>query len=124
LPVDPTGDDIKRYLAEDAEGPVVMLNLLRFREGPDARASYEEYGRRVQPFLEEVGASAIYVGECSTAVVAPAAGWDWDMVLLARYPSRKAFLQMVANPAYQEITSLRTQALSEAVLQATTPLSP
>lgn len=37
MPVDPTGQDLKRYLAEDEGGDVVMLNLLRFR--PDGRSS-------------------------------------------------------------------------------------
>jgi hypothetical protein len=31
---------------------------------------------------------------------------------------------MVADPAYQQITRLRTDALAEAVLQATTPWHP
>ena len=29
MTVDPTGADLKRFLAEDPGGPVVMLNLLR-----------------------------------------------------------------------------------------------
>jgi uncharacterized protein (DUF1330 family) len=35
------------------------------------------------------------------------------------YPSREAFSQMVADPEYQQIAHLRTEALSEAVLQPT-----
>ena len=46
---------------------------------------------------------------------------DWDTILLVRYPSRQAFSSMVANPDYQQITGLRTEALSTAVLQATVP---
>ena len=46
-----------------------------------------------------------------------------DAVLLVRYPSRRAFSRMVADPEYQEVTSLRTDALEEAVLQATVPWS-
>jgi hypothetical protein len=41
-------------------------------------------------------------------------------VLVVRYPTRKAFSQMVADPEYQTF-HLRTEALVEAVLQATTP---
>jgi uncharacterized protein (DUF1330 family) len=118
LPVDPTGADLKRFLEEDPGGAVVMLNLLRFREG--ARASYEEYARAIGPFLDEVGGSVVYFGDCSTALVAPEAH-RWDAVLLVRYPSRQAFSAMVANPEYQRITGLRTEALSDAVLQATVP---
>ncbi|WP_229859581.1 hypothetical protein [Streptomyces anandii] len=38
-----------------------------------------------------------------------------------RYPSREAFSRMVADPEYQTVTQLRTRALTEAVLQPTTP---
>ena len=48
-------------------------------------------------------------------------GQEWDAVLLVRYPHREAFSRMVADPEYQQVTSLRTEALTEAVLQATVP---
>lgn len=120
MPVDPTGADLKRFLEEDPGGPVVVLNLLRFAEG--GRPSYQEYARRIRPFLDEVGGDVIYAGDCSTTLVAPERH-RWDAILLVRYPSREAFSRMVANPAYQEITHLRTEALSDAVLQATVPRS-
>jgi uncharacterized protein (DUF1330 family) len=109
---------MKRFLAEDPGGPVVMLNLLRF--GEEGRASYEEYARQIRPFLDELGASVLYLGSCDTALVAPDSH-DWDAVLLVRYPSRAVFSQMVADSKYQDITHLRTEALSAAVLQATVP---
>ena len=117
MPVDPTGADLKRYLSEDPGGPVVMLNLLQFRE--DGAASYREYSERIGPHLARVGGEVVYAGNLGTALVAPD-GWRWDAVLLVRYPSREAFSQMVADPEYQQITGLRTAALDEAVLQATT----
>ena len=120
MAIDPRGADLKRLLQEDPGGPVVMLNLLRFVEG--GRASYDEYARRIQPFLARVGGVIIYAGDGSTALVAEQ-GQAWDAVLLVRYPTRKAFSQMVADPEYQQITGLRTRALSEAVLQATVPWS-
>lgn len=118
MPVDPSGRDLKRYLEEDPGGPVVMLNMLRFR--PDGKTSYDEYATRIQPFLDRVGAEIVYVGDTHTSLVAPD-GWDWDAVLLVRYPSREAFSRMVADPEYQRITALRTEALEDAVLQATVP---
>jgi uncharacterized protein (DUF1330 family) len=116
--VDPTGQDLKHFLADDPGGPVVMLNLLRFKE--EGRSSYEEYARRIGPFLEKVGADILFVGDLSTVLVAPD-DHDWDSMLIVRYPSRQAFSSMVADPNYQEITHLRTEALEEAVLQATIP---
>lgn len=118
MPVDPTGADLKRFLAEDPGGPVVMLNLLKYKDG--GQDGYAEYARAIQPFLDKVGAEVVYIGDTSTALVAPGEH-DWDAVLLVRYPSREAFSRMVADPDYQGITGLRTGALSNAVLQATVP---
>jgi uncharacterized protein (DUF1330 family) len=119
MTVDPTGEDIRRFRDEDDGGPVVMLNLLRFA-GEAGRASYARYGGKVQPFLDLVGATVLYAGVCSTALVAPDEH-RWDAILVVRYPSRGAFLQMVGNPDYQAITDLRSAGLEAAVLQATTP---
>lgn len=118
MAVDPRGSDLKRYLQEDTGGPVVMLNLLRFKEG--GRKSYEEYGRAIQPFLEKVGGKVVYAGDGSTALVAEP-GQAWDAVLLVRYPTRRSFSEMVADPAYQAGASRRSGALVEAVLQPTVP---
>ena len=118
MPVDPTGQDLKRFLAEDPGGPVVMLNLLKFADG--GREHYEAYAREIVPFLERVGAHVVYLGDTSTTLVAPEAH-EWDAVLLVQYPSRASFSRMVADPEYQQITHLRTRALTEAVLEATVP---
>lgn len=119
MAVDPRGSDLKRFLAEDPGGPVVMLNLLRF--APDAgRASYEQYMQHFRRTATPFGAEVLYVGEGSTALVAED-GQAWDAVLLVRYPSRQAFSDMVRDPEYGTGTHLRTQGLTEAVLQATTP---
>ena len=116
--IDPRGADLKRYLSEDPGGPVVMLNLLRFR--PDGgRERYQEYIAHFQATSGPFGAEVLYLGNGLTAVVAEP-GQEWDAVLLVRYPSRQAFSDMVRDPAYQAGSHLRTEALTEAVLQATT----
>jgi uncharacterized protein (DUF1330 family) len=119
MTVDPTGQDLKRFLQEDPGGPVVMLNLLRFADG--GRQSYQEYARAFRDtFAPRYGVEVVYAGDGDTALVAEE-GQQWDAVLLVRYPSRRAFSQMVADPEYQQITHLRSRALVEAVLQPTTP---
>ena len=117
--IDPTGKDLKRYLAEDPGGSVVMLNLLRF--APDGgRERYGTYLDHFRKHSTRFGAEVLYVGDGSSPLVAEP-GQAWDAVLLVRYPSRQHFSQMVADPAYQEGTHLRSGALVEAVLQATVP---
>ena len=121
MAVDPKGADLKRYLEEDPGGPVVMLNLLRFR--PDGgRESYAKYAAALRDtYLDRYGAEVLYAGNGSTALVAED-GQAWDAVLIVRYPSRRAFSKMVADPEYQQFTHFRTEALTEAVLQATVPV--
>lgn len=121
MAVDPTGPALALMLNEGSDGPFVMLNLLRF--APNGRTSYAEYSRRTGRFLKKYGAELLYAGDGATPLVAEE-GQDWDAVLLVRYPSREVFSRMVADPEYQKITELRTRALSEAVLQPTTPWAP
>jgi uncharacterized protein (DUF1330 family) len=119
MAVDPRGADLKRYLQEDPGGPVVMLNLLRYAEG--GRELYARYAAALtDTFLPRYGGEVLYAGEGSTPLVAES-GQDWDAVLLVRYPSRQAFSDMVRDPEYQQVTELRTRAVTEAVLQATRP---
>ncbi len=119
MAVDPRGSDLKRYLAEDPGGPVVMLNLLRYK-ADGGRESYQQYVEHFSRTSQPFGAEVLYVGEGSTALVAED-GQAWDALLVVRYPSRQAFSDMVRDPEYQKGSHLRTEALEEAVLQATVP---
>ena len=67
-----------------------------------------------------MGGEILYLGDCDTTLVGPESH-AWDTLLLVRYPSRRAFSEMVADPDYQSITHLRTEALEAAVLEATIP---
>lgn len=118
MAVNPTGADMKAFLAADPDAPIVMLNLLRFAEGGAAR--YDAYLAHFRPHAEKVGAQVLYFGHGADPIVAEQ-GQDWDAVLLVSYPSRRAFSDMVRDPGYQEGTHLRTEALVEAVLQPTVP---
>lgn len=121
MAIDPRGRDLKDFLAGDPGGPAVMLNLLRFK--PGGRESYEQYADAVvNTFLPRVGGEVVYAGDGHSALVAED-GQSWDAVLLVRYPSRQAFSDMVADPEYQQVTRLRTEALEQAVLQPTTAWS-
>ncbi|ADJ45867.1 hypothetical protein AMES_4042 [Amycolatopsis mediterranei S699] len=109
-------------LADDPGGPVVMLNLLRFR--PDGgRESYQRYAEALRAELNpRYGLEVVYIGNGDPALVAED-GQAWDMVALVRYPDRKTFAAMIRDPEYQAITHLRTEALLESVLQPTAPVA-
>lgn len=92
--------------------PVVMLNLLSFK--PDGgQKRYEEYSAAVAPLLEKVGGRIVFVGAPATALLGEG---SWDMVALVEYPTRQAFLDMIASPEYQGVGHLRTEALAKGEL--------
>ena len=93
--------------------PVVMLNLLEFAD--DGGESYGKYGRVVLPQLQKRGAHILYNG--APLSDDPAAG-HWDRVALVYYPSRAAFLDMMADPDYQAGLPYRTAGLKRTVLYA------
>jgi uncharacterized protein (DUF1330 family) len=116
MAIDPTGRDMKAFLAEAPDEPITMLNLLRFVDGGAAR--YAEYLAHFRRTAAPFGAEIVYYGHGHAPVVAEP-GQAWDAVLLVRYPSRKAFSDMVRDPDYQAGTHLRSGSLVEAVLQPT-----
>ena len=121
MAVNPTGAAMKAFLSEDPDQPIVMLNLLRFVEGGER--GYEAYLAHFVQHAEAAGAKVIYYGQGADPIVAES-GQAWDAVLLVSYPSRRAFSDMVRDPVYQTGTHLRTEALTEAVLQPTIALPP
>jgi uncharacterized protein (DUF1330 family) len=100
-----------------ADGPVVMLNLLAFN--PDGGAErYAEYAEAVAPLLERVGGRVLFAGAAAEAVIGEA---GWDVIALAEYPTRQAFIDMVDSPEYQAIAHLRTEALARSELHPMDP---
>ena len=74
MAIDPRGSDLKRLLAEDDGGPLVMLNLLRFTDG--GREKYADYAQLfVERIMDRYGAELLYYGDGST-VLAAEPGWD------------------------------------------------
>jgi len=117
MSVDPTPETVQTFIAEDDGEPIVMLNLLAYK--PDGgQARYGEYAALTVPHMARVKAELLYFGDAITPLV-PNDGVQWDAVVLVKYPSRSAFLEMVMDPEYQKITHIRTEALAEAVLQPT-----
>jgi len=127
--IDPTPDQLASLLAEDV-APLVMINLVRFREraayppGFDAapcsgREAYiERYGGAVQPMLARAGGRVLWRGSARLTVIGPSEE-RWDEAILVEYPSRAAFIAMVTSEEYQKIVTHRTAALDDSRLIAT-----
>ncbi|WP_193162713.1 DUF1330 domain-containing protein [Microbulbifer hainanensis] len=125
--IDPDPGKFAEALASiPGDQPVVMLNLLRFRDRAvydgvesdcSGREAYQRYGEQAIAHLKRVGAELVWRGEARTALIAPAEE-VWDEILLVRYPSIEKFVDMVKNSEYQQLAMHRTAALENARLIA------
>ena len=102
----------------DDESPFVMLNLLKFKS-KEGHEAYKRYLANAQHKVEAVGGRAIYLGQPKELLQGEE---TWDFIMLVEYPSRKAFLQMIREEAYQEIHKDRALGMERAVLYVTEPL--
>ncbi len=92
----PNPEQIKTLMELALDGPIVMLNLLKFRQDGGAE-EYAHYGTQAAPFLEKAGATIRYLGDVATTVIG---GEEWDEAILVEYPSKQAFLDMFSDPNY------------------------
>jgi len=121
---DPT--QIAQLLANDTGGPVVMVNLLKFKpqaDGMDAGVSgaeaYMRYGALMRKFVEAKGGRMLYSGRVDRQLIG-VSDVEFDVVALMEYPSRKAFVEIVSAPEVREFGKHRTAGLEGQWLIATT----
>jgi uncharacterized protein (DUF1330 family) len=128
--IKPTREQIKRVAESDNDGPVVMLNLLRFaKDASDGSAksgaeSYDTYGSKMRDIMAERGIKLLWSGRADSVVIGDDDADAWDMVLLVEYPSRKVFLEMGASKDYEKVGEHRTAALTDSRLFACTQTLP
>ncbi|WP_310497053.1 DUF1330 domain-containing protein [Sandarakinorhabdus sp.] len=128
--IDPSADQVRRLRDAGRDGPVVMLNLLKFRADADYPADagmapcsgIEAYARYQHAFTVTVGAisqaQVLYDGPAEQVFIGMAGTpeTDWDKVLLVRYPSRQHFLGMMADAGYRGALVHRYAGLARTVL--------
>ena len=92
-------------LPDDA--PVVMLNLMRFREKSlDGNGSgwdaYLRYSALTIKLIKARGGTISWIGTAEAVALGVAEDNRWDYVALVRYPSRAAFIDMMTSPEYAQ----------------------
>jgi uncharacterized protein (DUF1330 family) len=124
MPITPTPTQLEQLLAAELDGPIVMLNLLRFKEradgideGVSGAEAYRRYGEATAPFLQRVGGRLLLAAEARTVVIGPEEH-EWDMALMVEDPSREKFLEMASDPDYLAVHEHRAAALSDSRLIA------
>ena len=106
----PTKEQVEALREQVGPGPVIMLNLLKFK-GPDGREKFAEYSALSGPLLVRQGGEVFYLAEGGPTL----AGDEWDSIAMIRFPDIEAFIGLAADPDYLA----KAPALREACLERT-----
>ena len=105
--------------------PVVMVNLMRFRErsldgdgsGWDA---YLRYSALTVPMIKARGGTLWWTGDAKAVALGLEAGNTWDYLALVYYPTVAAFIDMMTSKDYERrCDPHRTNGCAEHVIIAT-----
>jgi uncharacterized protein (DUF1330 family) len=127
--IEPTYEAGAAFFGDPPEGPIVMLNLLRYREVADysahpdlapqspisGRDAYRIYAAHTHPMLSAAGGEVLFTGSSMPLLIGPA-DETWDAVLLVRHPSAEVFLSFAQNEEYLAGVGHRTAALADSRL--------
>jgi hypothetical protein len=127
--VDPEYAERLASTPPDQDGPVWMVNLMRYRE----RAEYAD-GRATDltgqqaddlyaPFdsLAAVGAEIVFFGEVETQLLGD--GPAWDRIAVVKYPTGRAFVDMQMRPEFVEHHVHKDAGMAATIITGTRPFA-
>jgi uncharacterized protein (DUF1330 family) len=122
----PTQEQLETLRKSMSSNPVVMLNLLAYREraqlGDEQVSGAEAYGRyaRIAGTLNaRLGGSILWSGQNAVPLVGDLG--SWQRVAFVFYPSRAAYLELESRSDYREAAVARDAGLERTQLLVTTP---
>jgi uncharacterized protein (DUF1330 family) len=113
----PSAERLAKFKENPLTGPVVMLNLLKFKRGGGSK-EYSKYATEFEKLLNRAGGRFLYLGRAAELLVGEE---EWDAVALAEYPSRQVFLEVTQSDEAKAIAVFREAGLEKTVLYATDP---
>lgn len=120
----PDRAQIEALLAHPSDEPVVMVNLLCFKQHADGEAgtgfeAYQRYAAPMQQIVEGEGGRFLWTGRVDSQVIGGGAD-EVQVVALVEYPSRKKFVEIATSEAVQKIGTFRSAGLAGQWLLAAT----
>lgn len=118
MPTSP--ERIRQMMEPGPEGPIFMVNLLKFKEKAEyedgretdlsGRDAYMIYGRAVTDILPKFGGRGIFVADVTFLALGQVEEL-WDEVAIAMYPDRAALLKMSTSDEWREASVHRSAGL-------------
>ena len=117
----PSQKQIEGFMEPGHDGPIYMLNLLKFKEKAEysdgrntdltGAEAYAIYSAEVVGHLASVSGGLMFAAEVERLMLGEVEEL-WDSAAIAMYPSRKAMLEMMSSPDYQASAVHRTAGLA------------
>ena len=111
---------IEEMMEPGPEGPIFMVNLLKFKEhaeyedGRDTDLTgyqaYQIYGRGVAQLLPRYGGEVFFLGDVTMLSLGQVEEL-WDEVAIAKYPNRAALFEMTPSEEWQALAVHRAAGL-------------
>lgn len=128
----PQGSQLQHLISLGGDQPIVMLNLLKFRDRaeydepghPDmsGREAYMLYGQPMKALVEGKG-GRMWFNATIDALVIGEVEELWDVAAIMEYPNREAFVAIATSPEVQLIGKHRKAGLAGQLLIQCTSLS-
>jgi len=112
--INPTKEQFKELMDQGYKGPIMMINLLKFKK-EGGREAYARYHEGLQESFDRIGGKITKMGNLLMTVI----GFEeWDQFFVAEYPSIDAFIEMQRDKGYQAAVPHRDEALEDSRLIA------
>jgi len=111
----------------DDDGPVWMVNLMRYREvadytdARDTTISGREADDLYAPveILGDIGAEPVFFGDVDQQLLGTP---NWDRVAVVKYPTRQSFIDMQSRPDFQLAHEHKDAGMAETIVMGCVPL--
>ena len=112
----------------DEDGPVYMVNLMKYREkadytdGTELNISGREADDLYAPVgpLAAIGASMVFLAEVDTQLLGDAP--MWDRIAVVRYPTGRSFIDMQSRTDFKEKHVHKEAGMAETIVMGCTPI--
>jgi hypothetical protein len=112
----------------DEDGPVWMVNLMKYREvadyadGRESTVTGQEADDLYSPLdsLAAVGAAPVLFGDVDQQLLGDET--VWDRVGVVKYPTRTSFIEMQALPTFQESHKHKDAGMESTIVMGTQPM--
>ena len=125
MPTQPTPEQFNDLLKKAPAGPLLMVNLLKFKEKAEysdgrktdltGAQAYQIYASQMKERIVADGGRFVFDAETSSLVIGDG-DLAWDAVGIVEYASLDNFKEIVFSPEYQEMSLHREAGLEHQLL--------